>query len=69
MRGKEAMTETERQNLTIEKIEISGKRYVKNSTSAALSELLKNESGSFINIISNRFSLTQAPGKTVSYWR
>jgi|GEM_PF-2323681 len=63
------MTQAERQNLTIEKIEISGKKYLKNSSSAGISELLKNEAGSFINIISNRFSLAQAPGRTVSYWR
>ncbi|MCX5749678.1 MAG: hypothetical protein NTZ10_05495 [Candidatus Saganbacteria bacterium] len=63
------MTDAERLNTTIEKIEISGKRYVKSNTSAALSELIKNEAGSFINIISNRFSMGQAPGRTVSYWR
>lgn len=63
------MTEAQRQNQTLEKIEISGKRYVKSSTSAALSELLKNEAGSYINIITNRYSLAEAPGRTVSYWR
>lgn len=53
-----------------EKIEIGGKAYMKSSVnSGALIEELKKQPGSFINILANRMSLSEAPGRLVSYWR
>ncbi len=51
-----------------EKIEIGGKAYMKSPIGTALiSEMGKK--GSFINILANKISLSEAPGRTVSYWR
>ncbi len=51
-----------------EKIEVGGKAYMKSPIGSALiSEMSKK--GSFINILANRMSLSEAPGRTVSHWR
>jgi hypothetical protein len=65
MRGIKAMSNIHEQ---YEKIEIGGKAYMKSPVgSALLNEMSKK--GSFINILANRMSMSEAPGRTVSHWR
>jgi hypothetical protein len=52
-----------------EKIEISGKKYLKTSNHNSLMEALGNKPGSFINVMANAFSMKYLPGRTVSYWK
>lgn len=65
MRGVRAMTNIQEQ---FERIEIGGKAYMKSTVGSALINELSKK-GSFINILANRMSLAEAPGRTVSHWR
>ena len=51
-----------------EKIEIGGKSYMKSPIGSALINEMSKK-GSFINILANRMSLSEAPGRTVCNWR
>ena len=52
-----------------ERIEIGGKAYMKSTVGSALINELSKQPGSFINILANRMSLAEAPGRTISHWR
>ncbi len=55
-------------NEQYERIQINGKSYIK---SVIDTKTLKdyNCAGSFINVLANRISFDQAPGRMISSWR
>ena len=64
------MTEELRQKyLTMEKIEIGGKKYLKDSISSALLRDEIKKTGSFINILANSLKTENIIGKNIKYTR
>ena len=55
-------------NLNSERISVGGREYIKSSFSKGLSEELKRQAGSFINILANKLAVEAPVGKSVSFW-